>query len=224
MSSSDRALDLAQRLALGLLRGQRGAELRLVAGAAQEQHEVAGDREGRVAVEVFLDERQREVHAGGHARPRSRSVRRARRSARGRRARRDAGAAAPPPTPSAWSRGARRAGRRGRAGRRRCTPRRCVWPRSEASAIQSTSARSAAASAWPGPPATISVSIGSGASRRPRVGSDGQAARGAQRRAVAAEHAHLDSRARCDPPPRSGAARRRTPRAGRSRRGSARPG
>ena len=37
------ALDLAQRLALGALRGERGAELGLVAGAAQEQHEVAGD-------------------------------------------------------------------------------------------------------------------------------------------------------------------------------------
>ena len=62
------ALDLAQRRTLGLLRREGRAELRLVAGAAQEQHEVARDRERCVAAEVLLDERQREVHAGGHAR------------------------------------------------------------------------------------------------------------------------------------------------------------
>ena len=63
----DLALDLAQRLALGLLGGERRAELRLAAGTAQEEHEVARDRERRLPVEVPLDERQREVHAGGHA-------------------------------------------------------------------------------------------------------------------------------------------------------------
>ncbi len=81
------ALDLAQRLALGALGGERGAELRLVAGTAQEQHEVAGDRERGVAVEVLLDEREREVHAGGDAGGGPDRRRRARRSARGRRAR-----------------------------------------------------------------------------------------------------------------------------------------
>ena len=63
----DAALHLAQRLALGLLGGERGAELRLVAGTAQEQHEVASDRQRKLAAVVFLDEREREVHAGGDA-------------------------------------------------------------------------------------------------------------------------------------------------------------
>jgi cell division septum initiation protein DivIVA len=44
-------LDLAQRLALGALGGERGAELGLVGGAAEDD----------------LDEREREVHAGGDA-------------------------------------------------------------------------------------------------------------------------------------------------------------
>ena len=60
-----RPLDLAQRLALGPLGDERGAELGLVAGAAQEQHEVTRDRERGLPVEVLLDERQREVHPGG---------------------------------------------------------------------------------------------------------------------------------------------------------------
>ncbi len=62
------ALHLTQTVPRGRARGERGAELRLVAGPAQEQHEVARDRERRVAVEVLLDHRQREVHAGGDAR------------------------------------------------------------------------------------------------------------------------------------------------------------
>ena len=63
----DVAAHLAQRLAHRLLRGECGAELRLVAGTAQEQHQMASDRQRGVAVEVFLDQRQREVHAGGDA-------------------------------------------------------------------------------------------------------------------------------------------------------------
>jgi cell division septum initiation protein DivIVA len=62
----EEAQGLAQRLALGLLGGERGAELRLVAGTAQEQHEVTGDRKRGRAVEVVLDEREREVHPGGY--------------------------------------------------------------------------------------------------------------------------------------------------------------
>ena len=62
------ALNLAQRLAPGRLRGERRAELRLVSGAAQEHHELAGDGEGQVAIEVLLDERESQVHAGGDAR------------------------------------------------------------------------------------------------------------------------------------------------------------
>ena len=62
------ALHLAQAVTRGRTRGERGAELRLVARPAQEQHQVARDRERRVAVEILLDHRQREVHAGGDAR------------------------------------------------------------------------------------------------------------------------------------------------------------
>jgi F0F1-type ATP synthase membrane subunit b/b' len=63
----DASLHLAQRLALGLLGGERGAELRLVAGAAEEQDEVAGDGQRELAVVVVLDQRQREIHPGGDA-------------------------------------------------------------------------------------------------------------------------------------------------------------
>ena len=57
----------AQRLARGLLGDECCAELGLTSRAAQEQHEPAGDGEGGLAVEVLLDERQRQVHPGGHA-------------------------------------------------------------------------------------------------------------------------------------------------------------
>ena len=59
----DEPLGLAQRLASRLLGCERGAELRLVARTSQEQHQMASDREGRLAVEVLLDERQGEVHS-----------------------------------------------------------------------------------------------------------------------------------------------------------------
>src|SRR5439155_1980255 len=63
----DLALDLAQRLALGLLGGERRAELRLAARAAQEEHKMARDRERGLPVEVLLDERERQVHPGRYA-------------------------------------------------------------------------------------------------------------------------------------------------------------
>ncbi len=62
----DPALHLAQRLAVRELSGQLGAELSLVARAAQEDDEVAGDLQGRVTAEVVFDQGQREVDAGGH--------------------------------------------------------------------------------------------------------------------------------------------------------------
>ena len=110
-------------LAPRLLRGERGAELRLVAGPAQEQHKVAGDRKRGLAVEVLLDQRQREVHAGGHAGRGPDVARRARRSAPDRPPPAGGGARARGRPPSAWSHGARRADRRRRAGTRRCRPR-----------------------------------------------------------------------------------------------------
>ena len=66
----DLSLDLAKRLARRLLRCERGAELRLVAGPAQEQHQVASDRQRSVTIQVLLHERQRKVHPRGHARGR----------------------------------------------------------------------------------------------------------------------------------------------------------
>ncbi|MEA2201943.1 MAG: cyclohexyl-isocyanide hydratase [Solirubrobacteraceae bacterium] len=63
---NDESHGLAQRLALGLLGGERRAELRLVSGTAQKQDEVTCDRERRVAVQVLLHERERQVHAGRH--------------------------------------------------------------------------------------------------------------------------------------------------------------
>ena len=100
-----------------------GAELGLAAGALHEEHEPAGGLERDLAAEVLLDERQRQVHPGGHAgrgvdvavahedrvgvRPRCRGG--ARRAARS--------------WPSAWWRGGRRAGPPRRAGTRRCRPR-----------------------------------------------------------------------------------------------------
>ena len=63
----DQPLDFAQRLSSRLLSGKRGAELRLVAGAAQEQHQMTGDHQRGVAIEILLHERQREVHPRGNA-------------------------------------------------------------------------------------------------------------------------------------------------------------
>ena len=63
----DPRLELAQRRALGHLRGELRAELRLAARALEEHHEPARDLERHVAAEVLLDEREREVHAGGDA-------------------------------------------------------------------------------------------------------------------------------------------------------------
>ena len=76
----------------------------------------------------------------------------------------------------------------------------------------------------PAPPGTIRVSIVRGASRRPPSGSIAQAAGGAQRLAVAAEHVHVVAAIGAGRRVDQRAARRRTPPAGRSRRGSARPG
>ena len=61
----DPLLDLAQWLALGGLGGELRAELGLVARAAQEDDEVAGDGEGDVPAEVLLDQGEREVDARG---------------------------------------------------------------------------------------------------------------------------------------------------------------
>src|ERR1700749_4512173 len=61
----DPLLTLAQRGAVRDLGGQLGAELRLAARAAQEDHQVAGDGERDVAAEVVFDERERQVDARG---------------------------------------------------------------------------------------------------------------------------------------------------------------
>ncbi|GAA3037694.1 hypothetical protein GCM10020000_14600 [Streptomyces olivoverticillatus] len=61
----DPVLDLAQRGALGGLRGELGAELPLVAGAAQEHHQAPGDGERGLAAEVLLHQGEREVDARG---------------------------------------------------------------------------------------------------------------------------------------------------------------
>lgn len=61
----DPLLDLAQGLAPCGLCGQLCAELGLVAGPAQEHHEVAGDGQGRVPAQVLLDQGEGEVDAGG---------------------------------------------------------------------------------------------------------------------------------------------------------------
>lgn len=52
----------------GRLQRQRRAELRLPAGALEEDDEVARDRQRRRPAEIRLDEGQREVDAGGHPR------------------------------------------------------------------------------------------------------------------------------------------------------------
>lgn len=63
----DPALHLPQGIAAGGLRGELGAELGLVARPAQEHHQVAGDGQGGVPVQVLLDQGQREVDARGDA-------------------------------------------------------------------------------------------------------------------------------------------------------------
>ena len=63
----DEALHFAQRLAIGSLRFEMRAELRLVAGAPQKQHQLASDRERQLPAEVFFDQRKREIDAGGDA-------------------------------------------------------------------------------------------------------------------------------------------------------------
>ena len=184
-----RPLDLAQRLAIGPLSGERGAELGLVAGTAQEQHEVAGDGEGGVTVEVLLDEREREVHAGG-----------------------DAGGG-----PDATVAHEDRLGvdehvgmhalqlLRGRPVRGRATAVEQAGAGEQegagahgggasaldASAIQSSSARVARRLAWPAPPGDDQRVDRLAHLAESGVGGYAQAAGRAQRLAVAAEHAHL---------------------------------
>ena len=65
----DPVLELAQRLALGGLRRELRAELRLAARALHEHDEPARHLQCRLAAEVLLDQREREVHARRHARP-----------------------------------------------------------------------------------------------------------------------------------------------------------
>ena len=60
-------LEVADGVALGELGGELGRELGLAAGAAQEEHEPAGDAERDSAAEVLLDDGQGEVHARRHA-------------------------------------------------------------------------------------------------------------------------------------------------------------
>ena len=52
---------------IALLQGQRRAELRLAARALQEDDEMAGHRQGELAAEILLDQRQRQIDSGGDA-------------------------------------------------------------------------------------------------------------------------------------------------------------
>ena len=63
----DQVLGPAHRLVARPPAPHRRGELALVAGAAQEHHQPAGDRLGDVDAVVVLDERQRQVDAGGDA-------------------------------------------------------------------------------------------------------------------------------------------------------------
>ena len=63
----DVVLGGADAVVLGDLRLERSAELALVGRPAEEQHEAPGDGERDVAAVVVLDQRQRQVHAGGDA-------------------------------------------------------------------------------------------------------------------------------------------------------------
>jgi hypothetical protein len=60
-------LKLAQRLALGHLSGQLGAELRLAARALEEHDEPARHLQCQLAAVVLLDQSERQVHSGGDA-------------------------------------------------------------------------------------------------------------------------------------------------------------
>ena len=168
----DAALDLAQRLARGLLRRERRAELRLVARPAQEQHEMPRDRQRRARGRSPARPARARDPCRQSRRPTSRSARRARRSARRRPRRADADARARRQPTSASSRAARRAGPRRRARTRRCRPMPCAARVAEDAAIHSSSAASAEASRAPRPPGTISVSIASGACASAAVGRD----------------------------------------------------
>ncbi len=64
----DPPLYLAERLPVGQLPGELGAELGLVTRPPQEHHQVPGDVQGRVAAEVVFYQGQREVDPGGDAR------------------------------------------------------------------------------------------------------------------------------------------------------------
>src|SRR5262245_59226711 len=54
---------LTQRLAVSGLNGELAAELRLTARSLQEHHQLPRDTERDVAAEVFLDERQGQIHS-----------------------------------------------------------------------------------------------------------------------------------------------------------------
>lgn len=58
----------ADRVAGRLRRPQRDAELRLTARPAQEHHQLTGHPVRDLPAEVVLDQREREVHPGRHAR------------------------------------------------------------------------------------------------------------------------------------------------------------
>ena len=171
----DPLLQLAQRLALGGLRGELGAELRLPAGALHEQHEPARDLERRRAAEVLLDQREREVHAGGDAGGGVESPSRTKIGSRSTRHVRVALGEAVAARPSGWWRGGRRAARPRRARRRRCRPSTPGASAPRPPATHDTVARSRAAVARrPGRPATISVSIGPRQLRKRAVGRPGR--------------------------------------------------
>jgi hypothetical protein len=57
-------LEFAERLAVRGLQFERGAELRLTAGSADEDDQVPGDGQGRLPAEVFLDQGEGEVDTG----------------------------------------------------------------------------------------------------------------------------------------------------------------
>ena len=63
----DPGLQLAQRLAIRRLGCELGAELRLAAGAAEEEHHLPRGVERDLAAEVVLHQRERQVHARGDA-------------------------------------------------------------------------------------------------------------------------------------------------------------
>lgn len=66
----DPRLQLPKRPALCALRRELRAPLRLPARAPNIKHEVARYDQGHFGAEVFLDERQRKIHAGRHSRRR----------------------------------------------------------------------------------------------------------------------------------------------------------